>query len=148
MAESAYDDENVQTFEYDEVKAQIEAVSVCAFCAMGLSSVAVSVRCLYFTELFFSVRWLSSQPCSFLSIYYHSPVLTYCSGLCLQSVENVLGQNVYNPKKVHAWTQSIVEAVLKSLQQSSKPFKYVGQLFGISSCCSRLCRCNVCCFDD
>jgi len=67
MAEAAsYEEENVQTFEYEEVKGTIEG-----------------------------------------------------------AVENVLGQQVYQPKKVHGWTSSIVEQVLKTLQQASKPFKYV-----------------------
>lgn len=41
------------------------------------------------------------------------------------AIEPVLGSNVYQPKKVHDWTSSIVEGVLKNLQNVQKPFKYV-----------------------
>ena len=42
-----------------------------------------------------------------------------------QSLEPVLGKQVYTAKRVHDWTSSIVESVLKSLQAANKPFKYV-----------------------
>jgi dynein light chain Tctex-type 1 len=42
-----------------------------------------------------------------------------------QAIEPVLGKQVYQAKRIHDWTSTIVESVLKSLQQSSKPFKYV-----------------------
>ena len=32
---------------------------------------------------------------------------------------------MYSAKKIHDWTSSIVEAVLKALQAVNKPFKYV-----------------------
>lgn len=41
------------------------------------------------------------------------------------SIEPVLKDNVYSSKKVHDWTSSVVENVLKSLQSKEKPFKYV-----------------------
>ena len=41
------------------------------------------------------------------------------------SIEPILGNQVYAPKKVGDWTSSIVEAVLKMLQAANKPFKYV-----------------------
>jgi hypothetical protein len=43
------------------------------------------------------------------------------------SIEPILGNQVYAPKKVGDWTSAIVEAVLKLLQAANKPFKYVGQ---------------------
>ena len=42
-----------------------------------------------------------------------------------QAIEPVLGKQVYQAKKIHDWTSSIVEGVLKSLQAANKPFKYV-----------------------
>jgi dynein light chain Tctex-type 1/3 len=42
-----------------------------------------------------------------------------------QSLDTHLGTNVYSAKKVHDWTTLIVESVLKGLQASNKPFKYV-----------------------
>ena len=42
-----------------------------------------------------------------------------------QSLEPVLGKQVYTAKRVHDWTSAIVESVLKSLQAANKPFKYV-----------------------
>mmetsp|Transcript_1874 Transcript_1874/g.2461 ORF Transcript_1874/g.2461 Transcript_1874/m.2461 type:complete len:116 (-) Transcript_1874:205-552(-) len=42
-----------------------------------------------------------------------------------QSIEPILGSNIYNPKKVHDWTSAVVEGVLKNLQNLNKPFKYV-----------------------
>lgn len=41
------------------------------------------------------------------------------------SIEPILGNQVYAPKKVGDWTSAIVEAVLKMLQAANKPFKYV-----------------------
>jgi len=46
-------------------------------------------------------------------------------GLIEQAIEPVLGKNVYQPKKVHDWTSTVVEEVLKKLQAANKPFKYV-----------------------
>jgi len=66
MAEVPFDEEHVQTFDYEEVKGIIE-----------------------------------------------------------QATQNVLGEQSYNPRKVHGWTSAVVEQVLKALQQASKPFKYV-----------------------
>ena len=42
-----------------------------------------------------------------------------------QSLDPILGKQVYNPKRIHDWTSSVVESVLKSLQAVNKPFKYV-----------------------
>lgn len=42
-----------------------------------------------------------------------------------QAVNSQLGANIYAPKKAPQWTSSIVEAVLKNLQNQQKPFKYV-----------------------
>lgn len=41
------------------------------------------------------------------------------------AIDPVLGKSAYHSKKVHEWSSNIVEAVLKSLQQANKPFKYV-----------------------
>ena len=41
------------------------------------------------------------------------------------SIEPILGNQVYAPKKVGDWTSAIVESVLKLLQAANKPFKYV-----------------------
>jgi dynein light chain Tctex-type 1 len=41
------------------------------------------------------------------------------------SIEPVLANNVYSPKKVHDWTSAIIEQVLTALQALNKPFKYV-----------------------
>jgi len=46
-------------------------------------------------------------------------------GFIDQAIEPVLGTHIYNPKKVHDWTSSIVEGILKNLQNINKPFKYV-----------------------
>jgi hypothetical protein len=43
------------------------------------------------------------------------------------SIDPILGQQVYAPKKVADWTSAIVESVLKLLQGANKPFKYVGR---------------------
>lgn len=70
------------------------------------------------------------------------------------SIEPILGNQVYAPKKVGDWTSAIVEAVLKLLQAANKPFKYVGQLTiwkgdsgripgGPRVCCC-CCCCGVC----
>jgi len=42
-----------------------------------------------------------------------------------QSIDPVLGKQTFVSRKVHDWTSSIVESVLKSLQAANKPFKYV-----------------------
>jgi dynein light chain Tctex-type 1 len=42
-----------------------------------------------------------------------------------QAIEPVLGQSVYQPKKVHGWCSQVVEGALKNLQTAAKPFKYV-----------------------
>jgi dynein light chain Tctex-type 1 len=42
-----------------------------------------------------------------------------------QSIDPILGKQVYTAKKIHDWTSAIVESVLKSLQAVNKPFKYV-----------------------
>lgn len=44
--------------------------------------------------------------------------------LISDSIEPVIGQSVYAPKKVHDHTSNVVESVLKNLQQLGKPFKY------------------------
>jgi len=43
-------------------------------------------------------------------------------------VSQTLGNHVYQSKKVHEWSASIVENVLKALHGQQKPFKYVGML--------------------
>ena len=42
-----------------------------------------------------------------------------------QSIDPILGKQEYSAKRIHDWTSSIVESVLKSLQAVNKPFKYV-----------------------
>jgi len=46
-------------------------------------------------------------------------------GMIDTSIEPILGNQVYAPKKVGDWTSAIVESVLKLLQAANKPFKYV-----------------------
>jgi len=45
--------------------------------------------------------------------------------LTSNAIDPVLSSNIYNPKKVHTWTSMVVEAVLKNLQGTNKPYKYV-----------------------
>lgn len=77
---------------------------------------------------------LLTPPCT---LVFSSPLLA--AAACLQqnfeyeevkafidtSIEPILGNQVYAPKKVGDWTSAIVEAVLKLLQAANKPFKYV-----------------------
>ncbi len=42
-----------------------------------------------------------------------------------------LNENVYNPKKVSDWTNSVIDQCLKGLQALGKPFKYVGAWRGV-----------------
>jgi len=42
-----------------------------------------------------------------------------------QCADSILGQSVYQAKKVGEWTAAVVEGVLKNLQSLNKPFKYV-----------------------
>ena len=41
------------------------------------------------------------------------------------SVNNVLKDAIYNPDKVHHWSNSIIDSTLKGLQSLNRPFKYV-----------------------
>lgn len=46
-------------------------------------------------------------------------------GILEQTIQSQLGTNVYTPKKVPAWTSSIVENTLKTLQNQQKPYKWI-----------------------
>jgi len=46
-------------------------------------------------------------------------------GIIDTAAQSVMSDQAYQPKQVHKWTSMVVEQVLKSLQQASKPFKYV-----------------------
>jgi len=43
----------------------------------------------------------------------------------VEAINHELKNNVYQAKKVHEWTSHVVEGVLKNLQASGKPYKYV-----------------------
>jgi dynein light chain Tctex-type 1 len=42
-----------------------------------------------------------------------------------EAIKATLHDTTYNPKKINEWTNMIVGSCLKSLQELSKPFKYV-----------------------
>jgi hypothetical protein len=44
----------------------------------------------------------------------------------VQALQMTLSENVYNPKKVNDWTNSVIDQCLKGLQALGKPFKYIG----------------------
>jgi hypothetical protein len=48
-----------------------------------------------------------------------------------QALQMTLNENVYNPKKVSDWTNSVIDQCLKGLQALGKPFKYVGAWRGV-----------------
>lgn len=106
------------------------ALCICVEARNKLSRSALTVK-----------RW--QQPQSLQSIPLTHSLLSVslspsCSAVCQQmfdidevkgiidaSIDPVLGQQVYAPKRVSDWTSAIVESVLKSLQTANKPFKYV-----------------------
>ena len=96
--ESDYSEAGPQNFEYDEVKTMIEQVRT---------------------------RPAPPPPPQPEPRQPRARPLTACAVLSLQSIDPILGKQVYNGKRIHDWTSSIVESVLKSLQAVNKPFKYV-----------------------
>ena len=44
-----------------------------------------------------------------------------------QALQATLSENMYNPKKVNDWTNSVIDTCLKGLQLLHKSFKYIGE---------------------
>lgn len=44
----------------------------------------------------------------------------------VQALQATLSENMYNPKKVNDWTNSVIDTCLKGLQLLHKSFKYIG----------------------
>lgn len=43
-----------------------------------------------------------------------------------QALQSTLSENMYNPKKVNDWTNTVIDGCLKGLQTLNKSFKYIG----------------------
>ncbi|XP_036356073.1 dynein light chain Tctex-type 1-like [Octopus sinensis] len=43
-----------------------------------------------------------------------------------QSIESIIGNNVYQQKLVNQWTADIIDQCLNNLSRLNKPFKYIG----------------------
>ncbi|XP_073802523.1 dynein light chain Tctex-type 1 isoform X1 [Danio rerio] len=59
------------------------------------------------------------------------------SSIVKESLEAVIGRNMYEHNRVSQWTSSVAEQCLGQLSKLGKPFKYIGEkpVVGLCSIC-------------